>query len=291
MTRRLFNLLTLPFLLVCVASLTLWVLSYVAGTQDGPLLPSNAAVQDRLAAPLPLSNVSEARLDDVIRFLEDVSGVPVSVNWGSLSEAGVEPNAPVNPNVGGVRVGEALAAVLKEGGGAVFVTRGDGVYITTRSALDADPQAGPAVITRSVLPLDPRLCEAVVGGQRWAVAADRGVLKVWRNPADPAAAYQPARPGGAPSAGGPVALGNFMVGRFGYPSYAWQASVPFWAVALSGVLPLVRLTRSVRCRRARRAGLCGNCGYDLRASPGRCPECGTIPGTMPTRCLAACSTS
>ena len=55
--------------------------------------------------------------------------------------------------------------------------------------------------------------------------------------------------------------------------------VPFWALlVVLGALPAARwgaaaIRRRKRARAA--AGLCLNCGYDLRATPGRCPECGS----------------
>jgi hypothetical protein len=48
---------------------------------------------------------------------------------------------------------------------------------------------------------------------------------------------------------------------------------PHWAVAM---LTLVLPVRQIRRWATRRPGMCTTCGYDLRASPNCCPECGEI---------------
>jgi hypothetical protein len=55
--------------------------------------------------------------------------------------------------------------------------------------------------------------------------------------------------------------------------------VPYWFLAaLLSVLParwaVTRWRRGTTSRRLL-AGLCAACGYDLRATLGRCPECGS----------------
>ena len=78
----------------------------------------------------------------------------------------------------------------------------------------------------------------------------------------------------------PVCLLVGLVIRPG-PALAAMATM-LLAYAVSGryALSLVR-RRYLRGERLRN-GLCLSCGYDLRATPDRCPECGHIPAGTAT---------
>jgi len=52
-------------------------------------------------------------------------------------------------------------------------------------------------------------------------------------------------------------------------------AMPLWPLAaLFAAVPVARIASLLRRRARVRQGLCRRCGYDLRASPTRCPECG-----------------
>jgi hypothetical protein len=79
---------------------------------------------------------------------------------------------------------------------------------------------------------------------------------------------------------------TFAAGRDRLPGDAadhWYVVLPFWLLVLIfGLMPSWASVRYVRRRRATAAfGHCPACGYDLRATPERCPECGTVVANAP----------
>jgi hypothetical protein len=100
--------------------------------------------------------------------------------------------------------------------------------------------------------------------------------------------FEPAYPEGFPEAGntGQWAIPGFSFSRIvpGPPPSSTASQLegvavvlPLWFIALAlATVPGLRTIAAARRRRERRRGLCQCCGYDLRATPERCPECGAL---------------
>jgi hypothetical protein len=71
-------------------------------------------------------------------------------------------------------------------------------------------------------------------------------------------------------------------GYFGESGFA--VVVPDWSLlAAASLMPFMWLIRrAIAARRKAMEGRCRRCGYDLRATPDRCPECGTQADPTPS---------
>jgi len=109
-------------------------------------------------------------------------------------------------------------------------------------------------------------------------------VEPWRQPSTPLVGYSSSRI--APfERGRQVWAGHYWWGFqwFSRPDRPaafsgglWVAAVPYWfLLTICAPLPVIGVVRELRRSRPR-AGWCAGCGYDLRATPGRCPECGRV---------------
>jgi len=75
---------------------------------------------------------------------------------------------------------------------------------------------------------------------------------------------------------------QFNATTFGYDKR--RCSIPYWfLVVMSCTLPWLWIADVRAKTRHSRLCICHDCGYDLRATPDRCPECGAVPaGKVPS---------
>ena len=66
--------------------------------------------------------------------------------------------------------------------------------------------------------------------------------------------------------------------RQGHTETLFEVVFPYWFLFLALLAPALGMSAlSFRPFRRRTMNRCSRCGYDLRATPDRCPECGAIP--------------
>jgi hypothetical protein len=122
-------------------------------------------------------------------------------------------------------------------------------------------------------------------GVNRSLISDSGMLVFTEQNAPDGATFSWRRIHNRPGGWGGAHLRPDWYGRFQFGSrHAW---VPWWwACAALALLPACRMVcraavaadRFPGERRRVREGLCRACGYDLRATPDKCPECGAAAG-------------
>jgi hypothetical protein len=281
------------FTLIAFISLLVFIafgMSWIASRQIKiAAVPSTYNVQAQLARKVPSINFMTVTLRDALDFMRDVTGQKMRVDWAALEAGGISPDTPITQNSKNVTMGEVLAAFLTSAGpGMQMSADAQGTRITMKGVPWREPPAPPQPnyvnpITAFEIrkrgknpppPIPEPIGERVLGASRYTLVMDRGLLRLWVTPTDPAAIYQQVGPKGTK---GSLRFLGIAIDRSGWPEDTWKIEVPLWVlIAISAVCPLVWVATSSRRRRRRRRERqqCVHCGYDLRATPERCPECG-----------------
>lgn len=242
---------------------------------------------------LPECKFDHNRLQEVLDFYEEVTGQAVRADWASLKAIGVGPDTPITWRIKDVCYGRAFADTFNSVG-ARYVARA-GVIVVTSPAGARDERQIEAVLAAQridrelvkrgrVVPWPVKYpgWEWTVGLGRWSATWEGGRARVWHTVAEPSDFFQDKAYGDA--AGwffdkpADVFRARSLSLRWSSrPDYGWVYECPFWVLAVAtGVLPGTRLGKVIARRwwQRRNPGLCRRCGYDLRATPERCPECG-----------------
>jgi hypothetical protein len=151
--------------------------------------------------------------------------------------------------------------------------------VQTQASLIFIPRTGT-----TYLPSETSSIHTLVSQQVWWVNVNCGVATIcWQTLGcasgkmpneDPGFSFR-RMPAHSPDTEWEMELGRVV--DYQYGGVCSHLVMECWPMAiLFSLAPLAWLVQRVVRKPSRYSGKCRNCGYDLRATPERCPECGTV---------------
>jgi hypothetical protein len=224
--------------------------------------------------------------------LSETTGANIACRRRALAALGVSRESRVSINAGGAKLGNALSMALTAAHPRLrFVIEENFIVVTSEA------EAGSLVVTRvyDVRDLIPHMPDFGRPPTKYTIEdyarRDRTTEELCQEvlqalpPNDSAKIRELSRQIILTHTPQAQALAVYELDKRRW----WRDAQAFAARAAgvtAGSVALALLVHSAvqwRTRRARaRTGLCQRCGYDLRATPARCPECGSVATALPT---------
>jgi hypothetical protein len=185
------------------------------------------------------------------------------------------PNLKVVTNGAPIQIGGANNSGTETSSGS---SRGASTGVVTIAPSTAPAAIGGANVT---IPVEQASAQITLGGTTTVANVQGGVLGTGAGGTGALFLLAPWPPALAPPANPPTGPYQFLAYSVGTTGERTRVVIfPFWLAVLLMAMPtawaLLAESRARRRRWRARHGCCNNCGYDLRASPERCPECGTF---------------